>query len=92
MARARKTKDKPASSKRPIEQYDHKGQQRKISTPRTASASTSVTRCWPRRKSSMSRRDDAVPMRQMLEYARHAMAIARRWSRADLDSASGRTP
>jgi adenine-specific DNA-methyltransferase len=29
MARSRKTKDKPASSKRPIEQYDHKGQQRK---------------------------------------------------------------
>jgi hypothetical protein len=29
MARSRKTKDKPASSKRPIEQYDHKGQRRK---------------------------------------------------------------
>ena len=29
MARSRKTTDKPASSKRPIEQYDHEGQQRK---------------------------------------------------------------
>ncbi len=29
MARFRKTTDKPASSKRPIAQYDHKGQQRK---------------------------------------------------------------
>jgi uncharacterized protein with HEPN domain len=34
----------------------------------------------------MSRRDDVVPMRQMVEYARHAIAIATRWSRADLDS------
>ncbi len=29
MARSRKSTDNPASSKRPIEQYDHKGQQRK---------------------------------------------------------------
>jgi hypothetical protein len=29
MARARKITDKPPGSKRPIEQYDHKGQQRK---------------------------------------------------------------
>jgi len=33
MARARKTTDKPARSKRPIEQYDHKGQQRKNNPP-----------------------------------------------------------
>ena len=29
MARARKTTGKPATGKRPIEQYDHRGQQRK---------------------------------------------------------------
>jgi adenine-specific DNA-methyltransferase len=33
MARARKTAGKPASSKRPIEQYDHKGQKRKNNPP-----------------------------------------------------------
>ena len=33
MARARKTTDKPATGKRPIEQYDHKGQQRKNNPP-----------------------------------------------------------
>ena len=30
MARSRKTKDKPARSKRPIEQYDHKGQHKRV--------------------------------------------------------------
>jgi adenine-specific DNA-methyltransferase len=33
MARGRKKADKPASSKRPIEQYDHKGQKRKNNPP-----------------------------------------------------------
>jgi hypothetical protein len=33
MARARKTTDTPTSGKRPIEQYDHKGQQRKNNPP-----------------------------------------------------------
>lgn len=33
MARARKTTDKPASGKRRIAQYDHKGQQRKNNPP-----------------------------------------------------------
>lgn len=33
MARPRKTTDKPATSKRRIEQYDHKGQQRKNNPP-----------------------------------------------------------
>ena len=34
----------------------------------------------------MSRRDDAVPMRHMLDHAREAIAIIRNRSRADLDS------
>ena len=34
----------------------------------------------------MSRRDDSVPMRHMLDYAREAVAIARQRSRAELDS------
>ena len=33
----------------------------------------------------MSRRDDSVPMRHMLDHAREAVAIARQRSRADLD-------
>jgi hypothetical protein len=33
MARSRKTTDKPTADKRPIEQYDHKGQQRKNNPP-----------------------------------------------------------
>jgi hypothetical protein len=33
MARPRKTTDKPARGKRRIEQYDHKGQQRKNNPP-----------------------------------------------------------
>ena len=34
----------------------------------------------------MSRRDDSVPMRHMLDYAREAMAFVGPRSRADLDS------
>jgi len=33
MARARKTTDKPTNGKRPIEQFNHKGQQRKNNPP-----------------------------------------------------------
>ena len=33
MARSRKPTDKPTTGKRPIEQYDHKGQQRKNNPP-----------------------------------------------------------
>ena len=33
MARSRKTTDRPATGKRPIEQYDHKGKQRKNNPP-----------------------------------------------------------
>jgi len=33
----------------------------------------------------MSRRDDSVPMRHMLDYAREAVAIVRQRSRAELD-------
>src|SRR2546430_1203076 len=43
-------------------------------------------RCWQRRKISMSRRDDTVPMRHMLDYAREAVALVRQRSRADLDA------
>ena len=34
----------------------------------------------------MSRRDDTVPMRHMLDYAREAVALVRQRSRADLDA------
>ena len=34
----------------------------------------------------MSRHDDSVPMRHMLDHAREAVTIARQRSRADLDS------
>jgi uncharacterized protein with HEPN domain len=34
----------------------------------------------------MSRRDDSVPMRDMLDHAREAVAIVRQRSRAELDS------
>jgi uncharacterized protein with HEPN domain len=34
----------------------------------------------------MSRRDDSVPMRHMLDHAREAVAIVRQRSRAELDS------
>lgn len=37
-------------------------------------------------RSCMSRRDDTVPMRQMLDHARQAVAVAKQRSRADLDS------
>ena len=33
MARSRKTTESPATGKRPIEQYDHKGKQRKNNPP-----------------------------------------------------------
>ena len=33
----------------------------------------------------MSRRDDTVPMRHMLDYAREAVALVRQRSRTDLD-------
>jgi len=36
----------------------------------------------------MSRRDETVPLRHMLDHAREAVALARGRTRADLDSRS----
>src|SRR5438552_17356995 len=43
-------------------------------------------RCSPRSKRCMSRRDDSVPMRHMLDHAREAVAMVRNRARADLDT------
>ena len=40
----------------------------------------------------MSRRDDTVAMRHMLDYAREAVALVRQRSRADLDDGQARYP
>ena len=41
-------------------------------------------KCWPRRKSSMSRRDPMLRMRHMLDHAREVLALVEGRTRADL--------
>lgn len=56
-----------------------------LNTP-GSSARTSVIECSMTRRTSMSERDNTVPLRHMLDYAREAAALTESRSRADLET------